>query len=178
MTLLRVPGGQPRGGQFAAARRSEADVDLSGAPPPGAAAPSAAEALAASNIRPFTKTLGPAIALRSMVEDETDDQRLQQLLPSLSRQEVAVAARDISDAITKAGTYSDELAAEQAPAADELVDLEEFGGWERDRPDEGEYFGYDFAAYAMALSEAWNQESIARAKAAVAINDSRAAAAS
>src|SRR5664279_2746642 len=134
MTLVRVPGGQPRGGQFAATRRSEADVDLSGPPPPGEAAPTAAEALAASNVRPFTKTLGPAIALRSTVEDETDHERLQQLLPNLSRQEIAAAARDISDAITKAETYSDELAAERAPAADQLVDLDEFGGWEHDRP--------------------------------------------
>jgi len=64
------------------------------------------------------------------------------------------------------------------PPPDQLVDLDEFGGWEHDRPDEGEYFGYDFSAYAKALSEAWNQESIDRAKAAVSLNDSRAAAAS
>lgn len=192
VTQIRKAAGSPAGGQFAETHRAEADVDLVPAGSP-AATTTAANSL---HHRPTQTATGaiarrfrhdthraqhyamirPSIALVSIVEDSATDAELAELLPNLTSDEITAMHRDVADNIAKSELYSDPLAAETAPAGDQVVTLADFGSWESDRPDEGETFGYDFDSYARALSEAWRQNAYDRAKAAVDLNDGRAAA--
>lgn len=185
VTPIRKAAGSPAGGQFAETHHAEADVDLMSARPATATAaiPSRTTAEAfAYRFRHDTHRaqhyamIRPSIALVSIVEDSSTDAELAGLLPNLTGNEITAMHRDVADCIAKSELCSDALAAESAPAGDQLVDLADFGSWESDRPDEGETFGYDFDSYARALSEAWQQNAYDRAKAAVNVNDERAAA--
>lgn len=189
MSISRKPMGTPTGGQFAPTTRSESDIDLSADPSDDLAAETfgtpasvtpirtgtktTADALDDCDARPHIKNLGPVHALRALVDESDNDDTIAEVLPNLTEVERDAAIRDIGESLDKSERYSDPVAAEEAPSADQLVDTDDFVIQEQDRYDEDPYTGIDYAAYADELSEAWSQNASDRSKAAIELNDSR-----
>lgn len=188
MTSNRVPPGVPTGGQFAPKTRREPAVRLVHCEGQMTIEDCIevvereqqdAKARAMARAAEEAADRKASYRLRELV-DEDDFEAAAKVLPNLRDDEVRNRLRDIADALRTAVKYEENPAdaAEEAPDAEQLVDIADFGGWGQDRIGEGDSHGYDFDAYGRALGEAWRQHAQDAAVDAVKANRQAGAAAS